>query len=462
MKKLILVSVVLLLAISAYADTSCDSSREKKNISLSIIIDTGPSNRQAWNMFQVAILEMAYQLNCGDKINIFTAHPGKPRLRISHVIGPEDKYGPSDIIRETTSFSREFLFGANLSRAVETVFEDFRREAKDYRCCLAVLSNGKIDNRQVAQIKRLAVAFKARDWPLRFICEKKQANRRLLVAGNDQQLDLRLLGKPELAAWINAARKPAVNVVRLATNSSKPIERAAEKSTQDSGTGKAKDSNGEPVKVEITNMPRLGKTLLGVKQENSKPVKTTKEKPLESKRQVDPGKSINKKRRQSGLWLLILAILSGISLVVGLGYWLKDSIFTNSFCRQIEDQIDSHEVFQQRLVGFVEDRRQDLGDIATLGEVIIGRGIGSSIFIDNENLEEKHVRIFRVGRKMKIQNLAPSSIFVDGAQLNRKQKTDLILPTEIELTGDVHISLICEPFNLVEDERGDTNEEKII
>jgi len=94
-----------------------------------------------------------------------------------------------------------------------------------------------------------------------------------------------------------------------------------------------------------------------------------------------------------------------------------------------------------------------------LGEIIIGRAAGSSIYVDNENVEENHIRIFKSGRQVKVQNLASSPILIDGAQLNRRKKTDLIFPAEIELAGGVIVSLITEDVNFVEDERGGNNEE---
>jgi len=217
MKKLILILLIgLLSAALAGAGSPSISPENEENISLGIIIDTSPCSEKIWNLFQTSILELAYHLNNGDQVAIFTAHPGKPKLKITEVIGPEDKYDPGDIVRQTSSFSREFLFGADLSRAIETAFEHFCRKAEGYRCCLVVLSTGSISDRQVKQIKRLSVAFKARGWPLRFVCDRKRANRWLLVAGNNQQLVLRLLEKPELAVWLDAARKPNTDERRSA------------------------------------------------------------------------------------------------------------------------------------------------------------------------------------------------------------------------------------------------------
>jgi len=72
------------------------------------------------------------------------------------------------------------------------------------------------------------------------------------------------------------------------------------------------------------------------------------------------------------------------------------------------------------------------------------------------------VRIFKSGKKVKVQNLAASAISVDGKQLNRKQRTDLLLPASIELAGGVIVSFSEEDINSIEDERSDNDEAKNI
>ena len=103
----------------------------------------------------------------------------------------------------------------------------------------------------------------------------------------------------------------------------------------------------------------------------------------------------------------------------------------------------------------------DKNAIATMGEALLGMSMCASSCIDDENVEERHVRIFKSGKRVKVQNLAVSVISVDGKHLNRRQKTDLLLPADIELAGGVVVSLTAEDVNSnsIEDE-GDSNDEK--
>ena len=454
-KKLILVSMVLLLTLAAYGGRASGSTAEERGISLGIIIDTSPCSQKTWNVFQTAILEMTYQLRRGDKITVYTAHPGKPRLRIIRVIGTEGKHNASDIIRETTSFSREWLSGANLSRAVELVFADFYREANEYQHCLVILSNGKINSDKVAQIKRLVVNFKNNSWPVRLICEPTQTSRSLLVAANNQQLDLRMLDKPELTEWITAARNMDTKKVSSTNDKPKHTEKIIEnaKPVQDLKYGKARTTNDETVKVEIMNLPKFS---IGTPKANEPNDITVKNSTTDVK--IDLSKDKDRPAQQTGKRRLWLIILTSIALIAGSWYCLSTFVLNGALSEQFSAQIDGQEDLPQRLISFVGQQRQDMGDIATLGEIIIGRAAGSSIYVDNENVEERHVRIFKSGRQVKVQNLASSPILIDGAQLNRRKKTDLIFPAEIELAGGVIVSLITEDVNFVEDERGGNNE----
>ena len=519
MKKLILVSMVLLLALTAYGANPSGSIVAERGLSLGIVIDTSPCNQKTWNVFQAAILEMTYQLRHGDKITIYTAHPGKPGLRIIRVISSEGKHHMSDIIRETTSFSRELLSGANLSRAVERVFEDFYRETNEYQHCLVVLSKGKISSKQVAKIKKLLVNFENNDWPVRFICERTQASRSVLVAANNQQLDLRMLDKPEITEWMNAARKlndnkiPSVNDAPLRSEKviedTKPVQypedgkvrttndgssrvnasvspkfpidnpkikepnsdvgkkdaigkKKVAKPVPDSNDHKPTDADGEPIKVEVINFPGLqtGKPKVGDHNDDLvKKVDVDKETVVEPDEEVDLAKV---RKAKAGKWWLWTVLLAFVVTIAGLWYFIKRHPSADSLDEQFGNQLDDHENLQQRLIWLAGEQRQDLGDIATLGEVIIGRAIGSSIYIDDENVEERHVKIFKSGKRVKVQNLAASAISVDGKQMNRRQKIDLLLPADIELAGGVVVSLTAEDSNSIESEREDHDDEQRI
>ncbi|MCK5000685.1 MAG: hypothetical protein KAS23_14175, partial [Anaerohalosphaera sp.] len=335
---------------------------------------------------------------------------------------------------------------------------------------------------------RFVVNFENNDWPVRFICERIQASRSLLIAANNQQLDLRMLDKPELTEWINATRKLAASKVPPAddtpTHTEKAVEaisdvpakvespglpkltvgindpngnigeREAATPVQDPNGHKAKEADGKPIQIEIVNLPGFPFGKLKVDDPNDGSVKKAdveEETVIEPDKEVDlpkPDEEVDlpeDKKPKTGKWWLWLIVLLGIVAIAGSWHCLKKHT-TDSLDEQLGDQLDGHENLQQ-LIWLTDQQHQDLGNIATLREVIIGKAVGSSIYIDDENVEERHVRIFKSGKKVKVQNLAASAISVDGKQLNRKQKTDLLLPADIELAGGVVVSLTSEDVN---------------
>jgi hypothetical protein len=96
----------------------------------------------------------------------------------------------------------------------------------------------------------------------------------------------------------------------------------------------------------------------------------------------------------------------------------------------------------------VFDQRYELGSLDTLGEITIGRSIGSTIYVDNETIADKHLRIFRNHKGLKVQNLAPSPIISNGCELAHRKKAVLDLPADIELTPEVTINVLSEPVKI--------------
>jgi len=141
---------------------------------------------------------------------------------------------------------------------------------------------------------------------------------------------------------------------------------------------------------------------------------------------------------KAGKWWLWLIVLSGM-VVFALIRFLQSRRPSEPLFADKSD-----ETLQYSLFAFLGDQKHDLGPLESLAEVTIGKGIGSTIYIDKEAIEEKHLRIFKKRNRIKVQNLASSPVLVNGIELTSRKKADLDLPAEIELASDVSISLINE------------------
>jgi hypothetical protein len=152
----------------------------------------------------------------------------------------------------------------------------------------------------------------------------------------------------------------------------------------------------------------------------------------------------SKKHKPSILDFIPIAILLAMFIgVTGLIVYLNSKLSLNS-----SFDVEENEGQQSHLIAFVFEQRYDLGPLDALGEITVGKGVGSTIYIDNETIEDRHLRIFKSGTGLKTQNLAPSPIIVSGSELAPRKKAVLDLPADIELTSEVTITVLSEPVEI--------------
>jgi len=321
-----------------------------------------------------------------------------------------------------------------------------------------VLTDGKVGNGQAGQIRKLNSMFRARGWPVCITCDGKEANRQLLAAGNRGEIDLRFIDRPLLSQWIGSVRLSGESDVE---SGDKPgtepttVDKAGDK--EDNAIDKQAIEYKGPVDVRIVDMPPftasgsvITRDIVDANEVSSEysimPEDTTKQ-------QIDPRRSKHETRRAGrSKSLLIVAVASGGLLVAGL---CVATIFVLKDCRSVarsRSDLTSNDTQSEHIashiVAYAGDQRQDLGDIDMITEITIGRDPGSTVYIDNENVSDKHVRIFKGRKALKAQNLAGATIIINGTELPPKAKTQLSLPADIELVPGMSVSLLIEPVEL--------------
>jgi len=96
------------------------------------------------------------------------------------------------------------------------------------------------------------------------------------------------------------------------------------------------------------------------------------------------------------------------------------------------------------LVVYIGDDRRELGSLRDIREIIIGSGLGSTVFVSGEGIAAQHLKISSSGSSLKLQNCSDAAITVGGLSVKPKGKVQLDLPTEIELTQNVSVVFIEE------------------
>ncbi len=425
MKRSILISLILLMLTSLiHGVENMPVEDIKPNVFAGVIRGKSPTSEKKWNIQHALNVEIVHGLRDGDWLKEWVARPGRPSVLIDTII-TADGFEKNHIINEISGTSKEWFFSADIARAIEATFDSFSEKDRDYRCCLIIIIKGQMGNKQVVQIRRYASVFKARKWPVCIVCDRKKVNRRLLIAGNNDEFDIQFINEASLSDWIDNVRATSAQKKLKDTSTQKAKDDKAQPSVR------ANDGAKQPIEIKIVGLPDK-KAVDDANNSQTKEAQA-KERGKESSEKNNRKLSISKK-----LWpvIAILVTLGAMSLIV----FLSGKSATKSRATdQTDDNIPSH------LVAFYGDHRHDLGSLDALGEILIGRGIGSTIYIDNETVEDKHIRIFKSRRELKIQNLACSPIIINGLELTSRRKSILNLPVDIELTSDVTVTVLSEP-----------------
>lgn len=192
------------------ADPSDTPMHDSKPIFLVIVLDTSPTSAANWKQIKLLACRAIDYLQPAEKVAVLSARPaGKPSMHISCVI--ESPYISS---RQNLSSciadigQAFFLFKADVAKAVEVAFNQLKEQSEKYACCLLVLSDGNLPDNQIDEIRRLAAAYKACNWPIYFTVTR-DANRCLFVAGSQNELEVGLIYEANLAQWFEKVRHSA-------------------------------------------------------------------------------------------------------------------------------------------------------------------------------------------------------------------------------------------------------------
>jgi len=92
------------------------------------------------------------------------------------------------------------------------------------------------------------------------------------------------------------------------------------------------------------------------------------------------------------------------------------------------------------------DQEYDLGEEEHIHTLVIGTGVTSAVpLMDDQELEDEHVKITRRRHGYRIKNRAEQPIVVDGTAVKKNGKLELMLPATIELTPQTRITLSRAP-----------------
>jgi predicted nucleic acid-binding Zn-ribbon protein len=203
------ISIGLVSLFQASAKEPVESTAElvkRRPLFLAEILDCSPIAKKDWDLLKTLLPESVRSLQQGDRFELLAARPGEPIMVTTNIVESNELIADT-IAKAVSGISKEWLFGADVAKAMTQVLADFNKSATEYQCCLIVLTTGQKPDGQVLDIQRISGTFEARGWQVCLVCNEKKANRKIFVVnGEAQGLDLRFSEKPRLREWVESMR----------------------------------------------------------------------------------------------------------------------------------------------------------------------------------------------------------------------------------------------------------------
>lgn len=470
MKRIISIALIVLLSVGVL--TAADLGQSGDTIHAYIVLDCGRADMETWEMLRARAIEVICTLNAGDRVTVITAHQSGARLYLDGEIS-SDKTSVDAIVKKIATLSKDWVVRADISAATAFAYERMAMPEPARQGC-AVLTTGDMRDDEFAGMVHVAGLFAARKVPLTLICEHTKTNRQLLLSG----IDLHYLDKPAIAEWLGKVRpvaqtKAEPNLSKV-PESPKPVEGGktkvapmpsvivsppvqpqptptppkapAPRPTVVPDVNSSKPAAVKPNPSVDSNRP--AKTPLPPLAKRTEPNDANQAKTEDAqKAQAKAGEhnSTDAQTRSSSfsLWYVWVPVVLGI--VVG-GILLLKKLIGRS--RSVDKAEDADEI-PMILVAYVGDDRRELGSLKDIREIIIGSGLGCTVFISGADIASQHLKITRSRGGFKLKNCADAAVTLNGSSVEPKGKTVLDLPAEIEITADIVVTIVEESQKIV-------------
>jgi len=395
MKKTILTIILItILPLNFVMGQTAGSSVKPKSSLYGVIIDTSPTDFTYWQHIKTKAKEVHDCLEPDERFGLFIAKPDRPQLNINTIIDSPNSPAQLTIYETIESINQAFFLSkADVSEAMELAFQYFDEHSQKYNCNLLILTDGIHNNKQVNHIRRLASAFKVRDWSVT-ITAVKNANRQLFLAASQGEFQISVLNEFSSADWVNSNRTPLPLLV---------VEKEP-----------------EPRPVDTIIEPPV----------NLSP-ETEYQEPPEQKVSNNYFKQIVK---------VILYILGFVAAVAAIyKVWKKIQGFIPD---KTSDSQTENELYN--ISAEYDGAAYDIGEETMINNIIIGSGVVSAIPINDDSIEEEHLRLFSKKKQLWLENISSMPVTVNNVTVEKGKRELLLLPARIQLSENVRVDLFRE------------------
>lgn len=431
-----------------------------------VIIDTSWSTEHASIDDSRSLARQVFTaLRPGDYMEIVTAESGKPKLHYAQPIQANQQQELKELNSVLARISWKFLSDAKIAPALDLAYTRLEKQKRKHATVI-IFSDGRLSDSDASEVEKMASRFKAKGWNI-WLTGTKDANRKLLVAAHRGLFNFSLISEANPIEWLKRPEPgkreesenpkpnpPATQQIPL------EAEMKSSMSVETSIDHKVQMERSTTIKPAVLPLPKPvtePNTVKAAPVVKDAPVPVVKEPAKPKVAPVTP-KPQKSQRSWSWLWwtLGVLAIIATILILL----MARGIVNARSWSAAVRERLRKTKSDKGILMARIGDRMQRLGPVTRFHAAHIGRGAGNTIRITDAGVADKHVRIFRKGADIMLQNLAGKPIKVNGIELKQK-RTRLVLPSTIELGESAKVTLELQlPPRPVNEVNNEEREEK--
>jgi hypothetical protein len=455
---------------------------------LIIIADSSWSCEQEIGDIMALTRQPITSLEPGDYLEIISERASKPQIQLAQTIRTGDAQEMKNIDTAIGRLRSYFLSDASLPNALDMAIRrvsDVCSKRQIEHVAIIILTDGQVNDSHARRILQLSERINANGWSL-YLTGTKNTNSLLLIAASRGSLHWSLLSEASPELWLRQTRELSEPAKARESEPGPPPPQEGPSDPPDTQqTPKAEPQHGrghsqpseekqDQISMEIGARVLLGSpggrmgvgavpAPEGVHETNEPAVRPATafvppkpSKPPATRQHWLPHMKAAVRRH----WRLALLPFAALALgLIGVVVWATAK--GRQWDRNLKDKTKSVRPRELRLFVLRHgDRIHQLGPIDKLPVVSVGRHSDNAIRLVDDSVRDHHLRIYRKGDGLVVQNLANTPIKVNSTEVKPRSRYRISLPGTIELNDKVKLTLEVQRAKLGRQEDGSISHEQ--
>jgi hypothetical protein len=470
--KWMMAAITLVIVSTAIGASSFGQSPAVGPTALTLIVDSSWSCDRFSAEFRTLARQATRTLEPGDHLEILSARPSHPRIELAHTIRKGDAAEAKMIDTALERIHAQFLSQASVANALETAFTRLQMICSKRhfeRVVVIVLTDGRLDRHQIPRILAIADRFDKNRWSL-YVTGTRDTARDILVAAHNSRFIWSSISEANPSLWLD--RQADVPASRTDE---------APKTTVVAPAPPKPEPTDIPVVRDALKKPALGPRRTQTAQEQAYSITTRidaitsvealaespgDERPaLPARAVVEPNQATEtaavepptvlpieppkdpepsrwaplKEVMRRWWWLIPIAVVFG-----GFAFVISRNVLGPA--RRWDGKAKATLKAGSRdepgmLVATCNGHSYHLGPADSFHSANVGRGVGNTIRLADESVEDTHVRISRKGSNFVLKNISKTPVSVGVDQVRPGGKHRFVIPADIRINDKTRLSL---------------------